>query len=445
MDELASAPAGELDDWDAVETVVACERVIGRASAIQADALARLAQIRGDRDRTWRDTTDEVAAALRVSTFAAGNRVAFAVGLAERLPRTRAALHAGDVTAAKARAVWEATIPLDDATARRVEDHVLGRAPEQTPARLRECLRRAVLRADPAGAGRRHRVRRLERRVEKSALDDGMGSLWAYLTGVESCAVFTRLTDIAHAAKVPGDGRSVDERRADALVALCLGRDPLPRAPSGGPAGSPGCGSPGGSPRTGTAGSGIAARVQVTVPVGTLIGLDDGPGGLAGYGPIPASVARALAAEGTWRRLLTDPATGALLDYGRTRYRPPANLADFVRARDVTCRFPTCRQPAWRADLDHVRPWPAGPTAEHNLGPLCRRHHQLKQRPDWHVTRHPDGTWTWTAPTGHTHTTPPETTTTHPIDLTRSGPAQVNAAPDRDADREASHRSPLER
>ena len=392
LDMLGSRPADGLDDFDAVEAMVACERLIARASAVQAAAIARLAQIRGDRDAMWRDTADEVAVALRVSTVAAGNRVAFAVGLADRLPATRAALYAGEITATKARAIWEATGVLDDDAAGRVEDHVLRRAAGQTPGRLRDCLRRAVLKADPGGAERRHGQRKTRRRVERSPLDDGMGELWAYLTAVETCAVFTRLTDLAHAARTPGDARSVDERRADALVALCLGRDVPDAATGTAPAAT---------------GSGIAARMQVTVPVGTLIGLDDGPAELAGYGPIPASMARALAADGTWRRLLTDPATGALLDYGRTRYRPPGNLADFVRARDVTCRFPTCGQPAWRADLDHVRPWPAGPTSAANLGPLCRRHHQLKQRPDWHVTRHPDGTWTWITPTGHTHTTPP--------------------------------------
>ena len=84
--------------------------------------------------------------------------------------------------------------------------------------------------------------------------------------------------------------------------------------------------------------------IQVTVAASTLLGLDEQPGELAGHGPIPASVARRLAADptGTWRRLLTDPATNTLLDYGRTTYRPPKDLTDHVIARDQTCTFPGC-------------------------------------------------------------------------------------------------------
>lgn len=58
-----------------------------------------------------------------------------------------------------------------------------------------------------------------------------------------------------------------------------------------------------------------------------LLGANDQPGELAGYGPIPSAVARDLAAGGTWRRILTDPASGRPLDYGTTHYRPPEHLA----------------------------------------------------------------------------------------------------------------------
>jgi hypothetical protein len=86
---------------------------------------------------------------------------------------------------------------------------------------------------------------------------------------------------------------------------------------------------------------GLRPSVQVTVALSTLLGLDEQPGELAGSGPIPASVARRIAADetGTWRRLITDE-RGHLLDYGRTTYRPPKDLADHVIARDRTCRHP---------------------------------------------------------------------------------------------------------
>lgn len=155
----------------------------------------------------------------------------------------------------------------------------------------------------------------------------------------------------------------------------------------------------------------VSVQVRVTVPYGTLLGIDELPGELAGYGPIPPDVARELAAQGTWRRILTDPATGALLDVGTTHYRPPPSLAEHVIARSQTCEFPGCQVPAHRCDLDHRIPYDAaagtGPTSEYNIGPDCRGHHQVKQMPGWSVTRESDGTIRWRTPTGHEYTTTP--------------------------------------
>ena len=82
-------------------------------------------------------------------------------------------------------------------------------------------------------------------------------------------------------------------------------------------------------------------------------------------------------------------------------------LAALVRARDGRCRFPGCSIAARFCDLDHVRPWPTGPTAARNLLTLCRRHHRIKQRPGWRLRLAPDGTATWTDPTGRERTTAP--------------------------------------
>jgi hypothetical protein len=113
-----------------------------------------------------------------------------------------------------------------------------------------------------------------------------------------------------------------------------------------------------------------------------------------------------------WRRLVTDPLSGIVRDYGTTRYRPPAALADLVRARDRYCYAPGCRQVAARCDLDHLKNSPAGPsprpdadgvTADRNVGPGCKYHHRVKARPGWQVTSPTPGTYLWTTPTGHTY------------------------------------------
>jgi hypothetical protein len=150
--------------------------------------------------------------------------------------------------------------------------------------------------------------------------------------------------------------------------------------------------------------------IQISVPHTTLLGLDDHPADLAGYGPIPAHVAREIAADptSTWQRLLTDPASGRLLDVGRTRYRPPPGMAAFVRARDGECRHPTCRRSATACELDHVQEWQhGGRTAEANLCALCARHHDLKEHHGWRVVLHDDRTLEWITPTGHRCTSAP--------------------------------------
>ncbi|MFQ6169960.1 HNH endonuclease signature motif containing protein, partial [Oryzobacter sp. R7] len=73
-----------------------------------------------------------------------------------------------------------------------------------------------------------------------------------------------------------------------------------------------------------------------------------------------------------------------------------------------TCRMWGCTRAATHADLDHLRPWPAGPTTPNNLMALCRRHHRMKQRGRWRPTLHPDGTLTWTSPTDAVRTTEPD-------------------------------------
>ncbi|WP_416887817.1 HNH endonuclease signature motif containing protein, partial [Mycobacterium tuberculosis] len=89
-------------------------------------------------------------------------------------------------------------------------------------------------------------------------------------------------------------------------------------------------------------------------------------------------------------------------------YRPSAKLAEFVRMRDLTCRFPGCDVPAEFCDIDHSAPWPLGPTHPSNLKCACRKHHLLKTFwTGWRDVQLPDGTVIWTAPNGHTYTTHP--------------------------------------
>jgi hypothetical protein len=372
-----------LSDAERVDTLVGLERLKAWADAQQARLLATMSA----GNEIARDLVAvEVGVALRLPPATVNGRIFTARELTHRLPAALAELDAGLISYRHAVVLAEAVAPLSDELATRVQARVLPRAREQSVAAFRRSVHRAVLALDPRGADERHRDAAAQRRVCARPVGDGMGVLWAYLP-LPGLAQLMTAVDAAASPPAADDERSSDQRRADALVALATGAlsdAPLPRQHGRRPA------------------------IQVTVSAETLLGLADEPGELDGYGPIPATLARELAADptGTWRRLLTDP-QGRLLDYGRTVYRPPQPLAQHVIARDRTCRFPGCSRGAQRCDIDHQTPYPRGRTAADNLECLCEHHHRLKDELGWQVTGDPAGTLTWTSPTGHIYRSPP--------------------------------------
>ncbi len=427
-------------EFEALERVGAWERVIAWAQAGQLREIASFMRSAEARNTALGASTSqahdsavaEVGLMLRVSARTAAARVGDAWSLCTRLPGTLAALERGRITLAKARILDAETANLSPEHTAQVEQQVLAKAGQQTPGQLRTAARRAVLTADPTAAQKRAERARRERGVRMWPEPDGMATLSAYLPAEDAVGVFAVLDEHARQAGFPGDERSMDARRGDALVDLVLG----PVAPCSEGARERTTSQPGGARESGPAADaaspagcrcecgrcrrGGGVDVRVTVPYTALLGANDLPGELVGYGPIPAAVARDLAAGGTWRRILTDPTSGRPLDYGTTRYRPPAHLAGLVITRDQTCQFPGCRVPAHRCDIDHGVPYDpthgTGPTNETNLGPKCRRHHQVKQTPGWSVTHHPDGCTTWATPSGHVyHSQPPPLTDPEPL------------------------------
>jgi hypothetical protein len=171
--------------------------------------------------------------------------------------------------------------------------------------------------------------------------------------------------------------RTLDQARVDALLSQLLGH---------------------GTDLTRAAGATIT--VALVAPADTILAGGDEPGELVGYGPLPAPLTRALAADADWTRWLHHPVTGEVTDVSTRTYRPTAAVAREVRARDRYCRFPTCSRPAQRCDLDHVVAHPDGSSTRCNLASECRLHHLLKHRAGFHLRLDPDGTTTWTTPTG---------------------------------------------
>ncbi|MDQ1247747.1 MAG: hypothetical protein QG597_2118 [Actinomycetota bacterium] len=425
----------------------------------------------------------ELAAALRISPDSTYGPLHTSRDLHAQ-PALAAAAADGTLFSASRRAILRQTANLPDHARTQVINHIVTTAHNRrrrdrrpwTPSEARKAVRDAIhrLASDAAGQARAHA--RKGRRVTLTPDTDGMAWLNAHLADVDAHRIYNRLTAAAAAAKAddPDDNRTADQRRADLITALLLGHtdhhdttnpnpdsnapNPDSNAPNPNPdcdapdpdcdahqpdtptGPSPATGTPTGSPTetpadTGTGSIPITARpdISVIVTLATLLALTNDPAHVPGLGPIPANIARDLAADGTWRLWITDPTTGHVTTTGSRTYTPSAALARLIRAREPHCRMPGCARQALNCDLDHTIPYPGEPgTVEQNLGPLCRGHHNLKTHHGYHLTNHngpnpgpdpspdpgPDtdpttdqGTtlsWTWTFPSGLTHTDQPD-------------------------------------
>ncbi len=205
--------------------------------------------------------------------------------------------------------------------------------------------------------------------------------------------------------------------------ALTVTRIPRPRgrSPGNGAGQEPGAGAGTGGAAGLGAGIGLVGRVTLTIPEEVLAHpppFSPGPGPGSGPDPPTGILSRALQAAATAvararAAMAADAAAGGCAHIAATAaYRPPPRLREYIAARDLTCRFLRCRQPAWRGDLDHTIPFDdGGRTCRCNLGGLCRTHHILKHHPDWNLRQTTPGTFTWTTPAGRTYTANPDTHT----------------------------------
>jgi hypothetical protein len=393
-----------------IERMLQLQRMIAAGEAELAATMHAFMTARPDVLAAARDldagfAVDEMAAAMGWSRRRVQEQVHRVSVLRRSLPDTWATWRAGRVDQAKVKLVVD--------TAERIADENLlssfdGEAAQvaidKTWGQLASWVNRWVAAAEPDQFEARYQRAFTERAVRTSSDLDGMGQLWATTNAIELTEIDYRLTKLAQKLGAD-DPRTLEQRRADIFVNLLTGSGSTTLTGTSDATGEqPGSTSQSNSkPDSKSDKSGDSIRLAVTVPIQSLLGLDETPGMVAdGSAAVPASVVQQIANRpGTlFYRLLTDQ-RGNLLDVTQLGRFPNALLGFGVQVRDRTCRFPGCARPAVGCDCDHTLPHPDGETTYSNLGCLCRRHHRAKHSPGFGLRQVQPGRFEWTTPSGH--------------------------------------------
>ena len=380
---------------------------------------------------------EEIASTLNLAPITAQSRIDIARTLTQHLPATCSALANGEISSAQATVIAKESAALlrrgiDLDQLKYLESEALSYSEFHTPSQVTNKVRSLIAKMDPVEFEVEVAEASLGRRVVLTPQPQGMAQIVALLPAVEAQTIWIAIDKLARAN---GD-KYIRTSYSNARGTYRPG-SPTPGSPTPGSCTSGSCTS--GLDRSEQISSeslqahnepltidqlradalaqiasqflqrsenenlahGRAVTLNLTLDLPTFLGLKENPGLLAGFGEIPASAARLLAADAKWKRFITDPMTGNLLDFGRLTYEPPQALVDFVVARDRRCRFPGCRQPARVCDIDHAIAWEdGGKTSNGNLGLLCRRHHRMKTHGGWNLASFEDGSCQWTSPQG---------------------------------------------
>ncbi|MEV8134912.1 HNH endonuclease signature motif containing protein [Microbacterium aurantiacum] len=367
-----------------------------RAGAIAERVSRRQPASVRSQEMVYRSVAAELAGVTFTTDRSMQAQITQAVEWVECYPATLAAWEAGRITRGHATAVLRCgTVLPRDARAEfdaQAADLCVG----QSVGRVKDRLDHLAQELHPRTLAERHIEARQERRVGRQSVGDGMSALIACVPEILAAAIDDRLNEQASTIiDTDPDGRTRDQIRADILCDMLLTGSPLADPTIDGDG-------------NGTLGM-IRAKVQVVVPALTLLGRDDDPendtttADLVGSAPIDPATARALAGTvATWERLVVHPVSGQVLC--TDSYRRTASMARLLRARDRHCRFPGCRRPAIRCELDHTFDYALGGRTDiRNLCHLCQRHHSMKQFTSWGVRQLGGGVLEWTSPTGRVY------------------------------------------
>lgn len=361
--------------YDLVTVLQAEARVIAHFQASYYSTIAELTKLP---ELNGPETaSSEIAAGLSLTRQFSWHETEVAQAF-NALPRVRQALRDGSLDLRKAKLIANALAGAPPHLVELALDRVLPGAGDRTTGEISAQLRRVLISADPEVAQANFRVGIEARRIVVYDNPDGTASLFAANLAPDRInAIRQQIEAMARTLKTADEDRTADQIRADVFLDLLENR------------------------ATGGRGS---ALVNINIDLTTLIGLDDKPAEIPGYGPVIAEIGRKVVLQQTdsdWEFTATDQ--GQPVATGTLRRRPTTSMKRYLRSRFPTCVHPGCRRPARQSDLDHIKEWArGGPTTVYNLAPLCEPHHQLKDS-GWSYRRTPEGGFVFTSPTGHTY------------------------------------------
>jgi hypothetical protein len=377
-----------------IDRIALLEKIKAAATALQMAESVRFAQSQADAqlavnvhpDKIGRGVADQLGLACKISGFAAARRLGMSRALWFELPETYRLLTAGEVSEYVASLVVTETRHLDANTRREVDAKIASAGIAQMgPRSAAACARKHAYEADRERYVQRGRTERKNRRVGLRPAPDTMSLLTGYLPAEQGVACLKALQQQTDAMKAAGDARCRDQIMADTLVERVTGQAQA---------------------------SNVNAELQIVMDLDTLLDVNAAPVELAGYGPLPASLARDILATSKgrvwWRRLYAAPVGGPLAGGDPDRRRFDGHLRRLIMARDRHCRDPYCDAPI--RHIDHIERYTDGGLSIYPNGRgECERGNYAREMPGWNVDAVSSGldgqqhTIKIITPTGHSY------------------------------------------
>lgn len=363
----------EADEAVLVERIAVLEKVKSAAAAGQARAAALLDAKRRATEaaagvpaaKRGRGLASEVALARRDAPSCGSRHLGFAKALAFEMPHTLAALECGALSEWRATLIVRESACLSVADRRTLDAEMcadIACLDGMGDKRVEAEAKKIAYRLDPQAVVDRAAKAEKDRNVSIRPAPDTMTYVTALLPVAQGVGVYAALK---RSADTTFDERSRGQVMADTLVERVTGC----------PAEQP-----------------ESVAVNLVISDQTLLGDDEHPAVVDGYGPIPAEVARKVVAAAvadkkamaTLRRLYRHPKSGALVAMESRARRFPKALALFIGLRDQRCRTPYCDAPIRHRDhaVPHHR---GGPTSRVNGLGACERCNYAKEAPGWQV------------------------------------------------------------